>query len=42
MKNTAAIAPLAKTARGTFRSGDLVSATWQVAASNAGAANPIR
>jgi hypothetical protein len=42
MKNSPAIAPLAKTARGTSRVGSLVSPTWQVAASNAGAAKPTR
>ena len=42
MKNSPAIAPLAKTARGTLRFGSLVSPTWQVAASKAGAAKPTR
>ena len=41
-KYTLAIAPLASMARGTFFSGSLVSPTWQVAASKAGAAKPIR
>jgi hypothetical protein len=33
---------LAYIARGTFFSGSIVSPTWHAAASNAGAANPIR
>ena len=41
-KYSVAIAALAHIARGTFRSGSRVSPTWQAAASNAGAANPIR
>ena len=41
-KNSPAIAPLAKMARGTLRAGSFVSPTWQVAASNAGAAKPTR
>ena len=34
--------PLASIARGTLRTGSIVSPTWQAAASNAGAAKPIR
>jgi hypothetical protein len=41
-KNSPAIAPLAKTARGTLRAGSLVSPTWHAAASKAGAAKPTR
>jgi len=33
---------LTRTARGTFFSGSIVSPTWQVAASKAGAAKPMR
>src|SRR3954447_25510593 len=42
MKYTDAIAPDAYIARGTLRVGSRVSPTWQAAASNAGAAKPIR
>ena len=42
MKYTAAISALANIARGTFFSGSIVSPTWHVAASKAGAAKPIR
>ena len=37
-----AIPALANMARGTFLTKSLVSPTWQAAASNAGAAKPIR
>jgi hypothetical protein len=42
MKNSPAIVPEANTERGRLRAGSRISPTWQVAASNAGAAKPTR